>query len=283
MKKIIKAILRKAGYQIKKITPEDNAAPEPENNLKQEEPQFPERYDSDGLSTVHNHDFMKDPAFINAYQRGIKAAGGSDYSWYWRVYTGLWAAANAGRLEGDFVECGVNYGFMSSAIMQSLNWDSLNKNFYLLDTFNGMDRHYITDEEMADGVFEKGRKLLETGFYVSEKDIEIVRNNFSEWKNSKIIQGSIPETLSEVDTQKIAFLHLDMNCSVPEVEALKYFWPFITEGGIILLDDYGYFDFDSLRLEIDKFAKSININILSLPTGQGLIIKHTRNNQNYND
>ncbi len=64
-------------------------------------------------------------------------AAGQDYGWHWRVHVGLWAAASCASLEGDFVECGVNRGFLSSAIMEHLDWDKTGKHFYLLDTFNG--------------------------------------------------------------------------------------------------------------------------------------------------
>ena len=65
-------------------------------------------YDQDGLFSIHNHEFMADPDFIRAYARGVKAVGGVDYQWHWRVHVGLWAAANAAKRPGDFVECGVN-------------------------------------------------------------------------------------------------------------------------------------------------------------------------------
>ena len=39
-----------------------------------------------------------------AYQRGIEATAGQDYyQWHWRVHIGLWAAASASRLDGDFL------------------------------------------------------------------------------------------------------------------------------------------------------------------------------------
>ena len=45
-------------------------------------------------------------------------------------------------------------------------------------------------------------------------------------------------------------------------------------GGIIILDDYGYADGHTpQRLAHDAFAKSKNVEILILPTCQGLIIK----------
>jgi hypothetical protein len=194
-------------------------------------------YDQDGLRSIHNHEFMDDPAFRRAYERGVRAAG-DDYRWHWRVYVGLWTAACAARLEGDFVECGVNRGFLSSAIMDYLDWDSLGKHFYLLDTFRGMDERFLSSEDKASGTTEKNRMHLATGFYV--KGIEEVRANFSQWKNLSLIEGSIPETLPQVRANKIAYLHLDMNCSLPEVAAIRFLWEHLVQSAFVLLDDYAF-------------------------------------------
>jgi len=102
---------------------------------------------------------MDDPLFRKAYARGVRAAG-QDYNWHWRVHVGLWAAACASRLDGDFVECGVNRGFLSSAIMVYLDWDSLGKQFYLLDTFRGLDERFVSAEDEKAGAFEKNRIAL---------------------------------------------------------------------------------------------------------------------------
>jgi hypothetical protein len=42
---------------------------------------------------------------------------------------------------------------------------------------------------------------------------------------------------------------------------------------VVVLDDYGFEGHEVQKREQDKFAASKNIQILSLPTGQGLIIK----------
>src|SRR6185295_6879976 len=137
----------------------------------------------------------------------------TDYQWHWRVHTALWVAHCASKVPGDFVECGVGKGFMSSAIMQSLNWDTLGRTFYLLDTFSGLDERYVTAEEAESGILEKSKHLIEVGFYTSSA--EAVIRNFSEWKNAKVIAGPVPETLDQVKAQRIAYLHLDMNCAPP--------------------------------------------------------------------
>src|SRR5262249_27397981 len=141
-------------------------------------PDAPDYYDQDGLRTLHNHEFMNDPAFQAAYARGIQATG-MDYGWHWRAYIGLWVAQCASKLPGDFVECGVAKGFLSSAIMQLLDWDKTGRHFFLLDTFSGFDERYLTDEEVAEGAMEKNKHMISIGLYPTSA--EAVTQNFSEW------------------------------------------------------------------------------------------------------
>lgn len=235
-------------------------------------------YDQDGLKTIHNHEFMSCEKFTEAYQRGVMAAG-TDYNWHWRVHIGLWAAEHCSHLEGDFVECGVNAGFLSSAIMQYLNWDQLGKTFYLLDTFNGIDPSYTTEDERKAGILEKNQEMIQNGFYVL--DINQVRQNFSEWKNCQIVVGSIPGTLSKVKSDAISFLHIDMNCAPPEVAAIEYLWAALVDGAIVLLDDYAYSGYHHQKYAMDKFAKSKGVAIVSLPTGQGMMIKPSKKNKGW--
>ncbi len=249
IREIIKRLIGKTGYSLVHL------------------PDVEKLYDRDGLISVHNHDFMSDPSFQKAYARGVLAAG--DYRWQWRVHIGLWAAATAVKLDGDFVECGVNRGFLSSAIMEYLDWNSMGKTFYLLDTFAGLDSRQIIESDSS--AADRNEKHLTEGFYV--RDVESVRENFSGWKNARVIQGSVPGTLKEIDSRKIAYLHLDMNSAPPEVAAFNYLWDRLVPGALILLDDYAFAGYEDQKLAMDKAAAEKNISIASLPTGQGLALK----------
>jgi hypothetical protein len=218
-------------------------------------------YHQDGLISIHNHDFMKDSSFCKAYERGCRAAAVFDLKWHWRVHVGLWAGFTASKLAGDFVECGVAYGFLSSAIMEVLDWDSLNRTFYLLDTFAGPDPRYVSQDDDLAFTFKLGEYF------------ESAKANFSQWKNIRIIRGSVPETLNQVDTQNVAYLHLDMNCTPPEIAAINFFWDRLVPGAVILLDDYAYMGYESQKCAMDAFAKEKEVMIASLPTGQGLLMK----------
>jgi len=233
---------------------------------------LPNVYANDAMICFNSHAFVDDPAFQRAYKRGARSLGSEDwYQWEWRVHLGLWAAASASKLRGDFVECGVSYGFLSSAIMEYLDWDRLGKTFYLLDTFSGLDPRFVTAAEREAGALEVSKHHVDTGMYVSS--VDSVRANFAEWKNQRIIVGAVPETLDEVDSNEIAYLHIDMNCAPPEVAALRYFWPKLTPGAFVLLDDYANRGRDEQRRAIDAVAVELGVAVAMLPTGQGLIIK----------
>jgi len=232
----------------------------------------PAAYARDGLISVHSHAFMQDPAFIEAYARGVKAIGGVDtYQWHWRIHIGLWAAKVASRLDGDFVECGVNKGFLSSAIMEYLDWNSLDRDFYLLDTFAGMDERFVSDREFKVGALRKNAENLQSGFYIT--GAESVRANFAQWPRARIVEGAIPDTLVQVIAREVAYLHLDMNCAPPEVAALTYFWERLVAGAPVLLDDYAYLGYTPQKDAMDEFARARGVTVCSLPTGQGLLIK----------
>lgn len=257
MKYVIKKILRLMGYELKRVYFDDELT----SGIEQ--------YNEDGLTCNKNHDFIQDRFFINAYNRGIKSA--EDYNFRWRVHICLWAAYTGSKLGGDFIECGVNKGFVSSAIMEYLDWNKYKRKFYLLDTFDGIDIKYINKVEMDQGVLDGNIEAIKTGFYTN--NIGTVKDNFSEWKNVEFIQGSIPETLTQVKSNKIAYVHIDMNCAIPEAAAFDYFWNRIMLGGVIVFDDYGFPGHLEQKKLLDATAIKLGCMIASLPTGQGLVIK----------
>ena len=227
-------------------------------------------YAEDGLVTFKSCEFLDNPKFREAYQAGIEATG-FDYGWRFRFYVGLWAAQQASKLpEGDFVECGVSYGFLSKGITEYINWNKTQaggRKFFLIDTFEGLDETLITEAEKKEGLADRFQ-----GKYPKDT-ISRVRDTFSNVKSVEIIKGSVPGILSKVQIQKVAFLSIDMNCATPEKEALDFFYPKLVPGGMVLLDDYGHRGHHLQKALADGVAFKYGNEILTLPTGQGLLIK----------
>lgn len=228
-------------------------------------------YSSDGLFTPHQPRFLESDRFQTAYRRGVEASQGFDPGLEWRVHIALWAASRALEAPGDFVECGVNAGFIGSAILQYLDWESTGKTFYLVDTFAGPPLTQYSEGEIQQGRDQVARHAAVSGAYVT--DIERVRSNFRQWPHARVVQGEVPAILPELRVKELAFAHLDMNAASPECAALEFFWPLLSPRGLILMDDYAYFRCNPQGDALDNVARRLGIEILSLPTGQGLILK----------
>jgi O-methyltransferase len=222
------------------------------------------RFAEDGLCTIHNCDFLTDPRFSRAYAAGLETDSWKNWSLRWRAYVVCWASGHASVLKGDFAECGVNKGGNGRMIIEYLGTDRfLSSKFYLLDTFEGFDTSLLSDSE----------KATVAKNYRYESSFEAVKNTFASFPFVKIIKGSVPDTLQLIDSQVFAFVSLDMNCVRPEIAAAEFFWPKLVSGGIMLLDDYGFSAHIDQKDAFDLFATQIGVQILSLPTGQGLMIK----------
>jgi hypothetical protein len=228
-------------------------------------------YSSDGLFTPHQPRFLKSERFQTAYRRGIEASQDFDPNFEWRVHIALWAASRALETPGDFIECGVNAGFISSAILQYLDWESTGRTFYLVDTFAGPPLAQYSQQEIQQGRDQVARQAAASGAYVT--DVEQVRSNFRQWPHATVVQGEVPAILPQLPIREIAFAHLDMNSAAPECAALEFFGPLLSPRGLILLDDYAYFRSNPQGDALDELARRLGVEILSLPTGQGLILK----------
>jgi len=229
------------------------------------------RYAQDGFVTIHSDRFRDTSRFVEAYGRGLKASAGVDPQFEWRVHVALWAATMGLRVPGDFVECGVNAGFMSSAVMHHLQWRAIDRRFYLVDTFAGPPLKQYDASEVARGRRRLAEEALQAGAYVT--DIDRVRQTFAEWPNAIVVQGVVPDILPMVRADAIAFLHIDMNCAYPERAAFEFFWSRLSPGAVVLFDDYGNRGHEAQGMAIDAAAASLGAHVLALPTGQGIVIK----------
>lgn len=225
----------------------------------------PITYDADSLTTSNNSDFVKDPRFAKAYAAAAETNPWPGFTLQWRVYIVCWFANLVKSLEGDFVECGVNTGAYSRAVIEYINFNTTGKTFFLLDTFEGMPEHLVREDEKRVGVQD----------YLGDhyKDVyEQVIRTFQSF-NVKIIKGIVPDTLSQCDARKIAYLSIDMNSAAPEIAAAEFFWDKLVKGAVMILDDYGFPMHIFQKKAFDEFALKKGVQILSLPTGQGIIFK----------
>jgi len=220
-------------------------------------------YSADGLSTEHYSGWRHNTRFSDALAAGLDTIKSRrpNLRIDWRVYICCWAAENGLRLDGDFLECGVFTGIYSRAILEYTKTD---RKFWLLDTFTGIDHALLTAPERFNT--RMNRKYDGDCF-------EEVKETFSQFPNVKLVKGSVPATLDQVTSDKLAYVSIDMNAAYPEVQAAKFAWPRMSNGAMMLFDDYGFRAHATQREMLDQWAEGEGVSILALPTGQGLVVK----------
>ncbi len=155
-------------------------------------------------------------------------------------------------------------GGFAKAVTSYTQFQKLDKRYYLFDTFKGLAKNHASDKEQE----------RESQFHRYEEDyFEEAKENFNRYSNVTLVRGSVPETLGNVPINKVAFLSLDMNSAIPEEHALNFFWDRLSSGAAIVFDDYGFDGYEEQKIVHDKFALSKNLEVLLLPTGQGVLFK----------
>lgn len=219
-------------------------------------------WNGDGVATMHNTDFLREQAFEQAYQKGWATKSWGRGQPRFRVYTACWAALQTRDLPGDYVECGVNRGGMARAQIELLDFNRLDKSYWLVDTFRGFpeaQKPLVSEGMSTDNYGECYQDVVQT---------------FAPFPRVRLVQEAVPAALPQVKADAICYLSLDMNTAEPELQALEYFWPRLSRGAIVLMDDYAYRGYSRQKIALDEFAVRQNIHILGLATGQGLIVKN---------
>lgn len=223
-------------------------------------------YEGDGMRLAdRTTDFLRDPRFSAAYRAGIDSGHGfGDIRIEWRMLVLLWAASHALRLEGDFVECGVNTGIFSPAICNYIDFNRTGRRFFLFDTFAGIPEEQMSPTERV-GRIDYNERYPDC--------YETAQRNFALFPNARLIRGRVPESLAGADIGNVCYLCLDMNIAHPERAALEHFWPKLSAGAPVVLDDYGFTRHAEQKRAIDDFARANEVPVAQLASGQGLMIK----------
>ncbi len=161
-------------------------------------------------------------------------------------------------LEGDLVESGAYKGASASLMCKAFN-DS-DKTVHLFDSFEGLSQPGDKDGDYwVEGALQSSEKILMAGL--------------NQYQNFKVYKGWIPKVFQDYSGDEICFLHIDVDLYEPTYQTLNYFYSRMVSQGIVLMDDYGFKSCPGAKTAADEYFKNKPESIVSLPTGQGLVIK----------
>lgn len=166
-------------------------------------------------------------------------------------------------LPGCVVECGVFKGMSLLTFTKLIEiycpGDSL-KRVVGFDTFTGFTKLSDLDgppnpkRDKVVGGWNSQEFLpdLERIIHITQRDSMIPR-----LKRVELVKGdvckTVPEYVSNNPGLRISLLHLDMDLYEPTLTALKYLYPLVVPGGIVLLDEYGMDGFPGESAAFDEY------------------------------
>ena len=102
-----------------------------------------------------------------------------------------------------------------------------------------------------------------------------VEANLAEYSGKIIHTGWIPSCFRNASNNRFAFDHIDVDLYAPTRDALKFFYPRLIEGGIMLFDDDGFMTCPGARQAINEFIDIAGQRIIRLTTGQAFLYKRS--------
>jgi O-methyltransferase len=138
---------------------------------------------------------------------------------------------NINKLEGDIIECGCWKGGMSIFLGKLFE----EKNVWVLDSFEGFQPLDYATYQYHDEPHHPGYDSS-----IKANHLEVI-NNFKHYglesPRVQILKGFVKDTLSDVNTDKIALLRIDVDAYSATREILDHLYPKVVKGGYIIFDD----------------------------------------------
>lgn len=196
----------------------------------------------------------KDREIINTIQKIRKS--GSSLMWpteMAQIYTCVLAIE---KLDGDLAEVGVYYGRSAKLICEIKG----QKILHLFDTFEGLPKPTSKDSST----------MLEKMYFA---DLDSVKAYLRDYDNVFFYPGLFPATAEPIEDKSFAFVHLDVDLYQSTLDCLKFFYPRMVRGGLIL--SHNYSNLDGVRKAFDEFFTDMPESVIELSTSQCIVVKQS--------
>ncbi|MFE5845686.1 TylF/MycF/NovP-related O-methyltransferase [Streptomyces niveus] len=179
------------------------------------------------------------------------------------------------NIPGDIVECGVwRGGSMQACAKALLALGESDRDLHLFDTFEGMPPPTAED-------LRRDGKSAEDLLAAQGKDrpiwaiasLEDVQAGFEQvpYPGERVhyVQGMVEDTVPQQAPEKISILRLDTDWYASTKHELEFLYPRLVSGGVLLIDDYGYWQ--GSRQAVDEFLEKTGERLLMLRMDEGRI------------
>jgi len=168
------------------------------------------------------------------------------------------------KLPGEIIEIGTWRGGSSSLIAYQSKKHSPSTTVYLCDTFNGVVKSGHHDNNYSDGEHsDTSKKYVEK--LITDLNLD----------NTKILEGIFPdETGHQIENDTVfRFCHIDVDVYESANSIMKWLWPKLVLGGIVVFDDYGSTNCNGIIKLVNEERKKTDRLFIHNKNGHAILIK----------
>ncbi|MBI9061606.1 MAG: class I SAM-dependent methyltransferase [Marinilabiliaceae bacterium] len=219
--------------------------------------------------SFYTHKLFKPFAWLDAQKKGHLSKTISQHERKFKDknrYYSLWLQLqriSKNNIPGDLAELGVYKGETAKLIHHLIP----DRDLFLFDSFSGLPKQVIRED--CDGTVRP--QTVKFDNTTPDEVVKYIKGN------EKIIvkEGIFPETAKGLENKIFAFVHIDADLYQSTLDALLFFYPRLSPGGMILIHDYNH-NWEGVEKAINEFSITIPEGFAELPDmyGSALLIKN---------
>jgi len=159
------------------------------------------------------------------------------------------------KVPGDIAEVGTYRGGSARLMAEASEGK---KEIYTFDTFEGLPPLVDFDA-----------KRFSEGQYATPEDA--VRDYLKPYPSVHIYKGFFPETAGPITDKRFSFVHLDVDIYQSTLDGLKFFYPRLNTGGMLVSHDYS--NAEGVRRSFTEYFADKPEAVVSLPGSQCFVVK----------
>jgi hypothetical protein len=205
-------------------------------------------------------DFHRHQDFVEAFRRWTQGDQfrGLDIVRLWSLVINIKHVLNG--TSGSLAELGV-YGGQSSAVL-SFYAEQFGRKMYLLDSFQGFSEAQLEPDMAA---------LKQTAF--KDVTLENAKSVVGQYTGNRWVVGFFPDSVTaEMRDDVYAFVSIDCDIYMPIIEGLEFFWPRLSENGMIFVHDYSSGHWEGATRAVDEFCHKYGISGVLLSDLSGTFV-----------
>jgi hypothetical protein len=157
------------------------------------------------------------------------------------------------KKNGNFAEVGVSTGG-SAKLLCELKGD---KSLHLFDTFEGLPNPTGNDMHLSKGQYKC--------------TLPAVKEYLKAYPSIFYYPGFFPDTATPANDMFFSFVHLDVDLYQSTLDGIKFFYPRMIKGGMLISHDYS--TVPGVKKAFDEYFTDKPEVVIELPTSQCLVVK----------